>query len=772
MDTRLSGYGWSGSADCSISETNDVVFNTEGVLYSANTFKTNKKKVRAKANFKYANLDIGLVLWYNNESGYMRFAVNQNILFVERMIRDIPTIISQIPFGTLTPPATGSTVALEAELSGTNLKCYYNGTEVFNIEQSLFKQGYFGVYGSAGETCTDFSLQSSKIGEWSRNIPNSTSIDKDGDFIRIIHNNPLNPFAYISQNVSTPDGSYSVSFDYTGDAHLTIMNGVTLLHEVDFEHSDVGKRASFSFTASSTPTVTVMVGSKVVGTHLISIPQIENKQFDTAYTNEVRGNSVVTFPAQNMNKEFGGMAMYIKPIYSYPTGTLPIFYYNDSINLVYTNNQFLFKYGSQTVVVNKAIEEGKWYYVACIWENTNSIYTYVGDGTTEVSNSLSISTEIISSTQTLHVGCTPVLTGNLVIDNLVVYKNYVTIEKLLAHKDNEELYDENVVIKSNFNKNTFVYDKNRVALPVGKPNTPMVVETESGVSYSRVYFVDSGRYVTYNIEIYEYKDTKTFKVAYDNILKAEVFTYEMDKMFADITIDGDRITVNDLTDEYIGETIVFKYTVKDTYSLNYNSEFNQYEIEFSNTDGEPINVYYDNAEGTDKKLVKAVELNPFKSTNNSGFIYIEDTPRTLETFDIKITPDSLVADGFDTATITVDCLSKNGVPTSNVQLVINEIEVSDESSEIPSVNGYGTIKKYVTEEEAEWKAYATQYGESKAIEDLGYLITDEHRAGRFIYKYKAGKFTEGQYEMTDNVIIRDKISGIGIQIPIRLVRES
>ena len=70
----------------------------------------------------------------------------------------------------------------------------------------------------------------------------------------------------------------------------------------------------------------------------------------------------------------------------------------------------------------------------------------------------------------------------------------------------------------------------------------------------------------------------------------------------------------------------------------------------------------------------------------------------------------------------------------------------------------------------EWLDYKDRYGEEDTIRRYGNIITDEHRAGRFIYKYTAGtQITEA--EKIDNITITDKISGIEIQIPIRLVRE-
>jgi hypothetical protein len=757
MDARLSEYGWGGTADCSISDSK-MIFDTEGLLYNANTFKTNKTKITVIGDFVYNGLDTGLVLWYNNELGYIRFIVNQEDLFIERNVRGIDTIISKVSFEALTPPSIGEEITLKAVLHGTNLKCFYNDNEVFNIEQSLFREGCFGVYGSTGDACAQFSIKSNAIGNWNKHIADGAYIDRDGQSIKII--NPSDEFAYIEQTVEDlEEGTYTISFSYSGSTNLQIMNNEEVLYETQFAD---GTKAEFTFNVVGISSITIRVGSNTPGTHIISEPQLEFKSFSTAYTYDIRDKSLVTFPAEKFNKDNGGIGIYINPTCSYETVVLPIFFYNNSFKLIYSGEEFVLDYGQSSVIVSKEIEKGKWYYISCIWNNGDSIFVDILDEDEHTSNSLSIEHQNIESSNALYIGCDPYFTGNLMVDNLVVYKNQTTLDKLLSHKDDREFYDENVIIKSKFDKNTLIYNKNKVAIPVSKSNSPIIIESSDGTLYVRVYFVDSGRYVLYNVEQYEYVDSKTFKIAYNNILNIEAFTYDMDKIFHDISVDGDLVTINDLTDEHKNKLILIKYTVRNSYVINYNEEYNQHEIEYSNVDGNPLYVYCDHSEGTDTKLLQPIQLNPFKSVNNSGFIFLEESPRKVKTFDIKITPDSLVADGYDTATITIDCLSENGIPTSNVRL------------EVTSVNNYGTITRYVSPSEQEWLDYANEHGEEEAFLKYGHFITDEHRAGRFIYKYKAGKFAmkEDQYEIIDEIIIRDTESGIGTRVPIRLVRES
>jgi hypothetical protein len=126
---------------------------------------------------------------------------------------------------------------------------------------------------------------------------------------------------------------------------------------------------------------------------------------------------------------------------------------------------------------------------------------------------------------------------------------------------------------------------------------------------------------------------------------------------------------------------------------------------------------------------------------------------------VKVTPQSLLADGYQTATITIDCIAADGVSTSNADLSFTRTK-------------YGTLTKYISEEEQEFlDKYNTEKllnGEESAIEKYGYFITDEHRSGRFIYKYHVHAITTGG-RLTEKIIFMDNKTGVGTEVQIQIM---
>jgi hypothetical protein len=87
-------------------------------------------------------------------------------------------------------------------------------------------------------------------------------------------------------------------------------------------------------------------------------------------------------------------------------------------------------------------------------------------------------------------------------------------------------------------------------------------------------------------------------------------------------------------------------------------------------------------------------------------------------------------------------------------------------------NKYGRIEKYISDEEQQWinlfEAEKALNGEEAATEKYGNLITDEHMSGRFIYKFYVNNITSGG-SFTEKILIVENKSGIGTEVPIRIV---
>jgi len=474
--------------------------------------------------------------------------------------------------------------------------------------------------------------------------------------------------------------------------------------------------------------------------------------------------------------------------------------------------------------------------------NNNKISVNIYDelsGDTE--ESLVIVGQDIPISDTILIGCTPTMTGNAVIDTLVVYAGETSVENMKAYRVESLQQDNRMVISTDFSSGTLGFSRNKITVPNPKPATPIIVEDEEGTIYERVYFLDQGEYTVYNKVKIKNTGRTTFKVEYDDILSARA--YSTAREYKDITINGNAITVNDLvldtyeatddelimtgvgiykasnqnwlkeypvtvkrvisegyydevdSSEYIvgydTGTIIFKtaptgdtfvasysyttvpeftlqYTPRNVFCASYNKENGGYELLLSNVNGKKVIITYENDYGAETKLATTVEANPFKAASNNGFVYIVDKPVEVTTLDVKVTPESVVADGNQVVTISVDCIGDKSTPTSNASLSVT----------LEHGNKYGRIERYVSKEEQvlldaieAFKQTPEYTGDDSIVQRFGYFVTDEHISGRYVYKFYVNNISTGG-AFTEKIIITDTKSGVGTEVPIRIVSKS
>lgn len=847
MDIQLANYGWSGLDSCSI-VSNELTFSEEGIIVNENTPLTSSDNVKVKAVFGPASIDMGLVLWYNNGVGYIKFILSPTGLSLIRVYKgnEIQLKHSSFSENGLTPPS--GAVTLHAELIRTNIKCYYNDNLVFNAEDNTFKSGVFGVYGISDTACTDFFVEALGIDGWesfTEDIEEGTTsiIPLPDESIKFIHSQDGATAGIYTIFPTVAGQQYTFSLKYMGTCSCHV-------YSYDVNSDDLGSislssaeetAGTLTFTATSDETEIDIVSDQP-GILVIRQPQVEHKPFATSFTPDTRGDGRLSFPTGNpesairkVNVDKGAFSLWITPSHEYETGALPIFYYNGSFNLVYTGGNFILKYGNEilTMAYPGGLQANYMYHVIAIWENDGSISLNVYDDTTDVTDTLVITSQTISYSDNIMIGCTPTETGNLTIDTLVVYTGEITMEEMKEYRE-EPLTDRiGVVLKTDFSNNSLGFSKNRITIPNPKAGYPIIVEDEDGKAYERVYFIDGGEYTVYNTEKFPYSGNNTFYVEYDNLLSVTV--YSEGNVYDDIEVDNNKITVNDLTydntditDElltkssgtvfkaehnnwlttkpatikrlistgvyetitdvtinYKGGFIVFseaqvddiyasysysgvdeitiQYTPKDVFCAGYNKENDGYEVLFSNVDGKELTITYENDYGAQTKLVTTVETNPFKTANNNGFMYVTQTPIPVTSIDVTATPEALIADGRQVATITVSCFGANGAPTSNALL----------SVVLANGTKLGRIEKYVSKEEEDFMtAFETERlsnGENAALAKYGYFVTDEHMSGRYIYKFHVNNIAiQGTY--TERIIVTETKTGIGTEIPIRIVK--
>jgi hypothetical protein len=833
MRSSLSDYGWSG-ADSVIVLTNSIKFFKEGILVNNTTKMKSSQLPAIQGDFTYKSVDTGLVLWYNT-IGYIVYKITSNNLSIVRIYDGKEIVIRNSFFSDLevTAPAVDSTFTLRAEMNGTNLKCYYNGTLIFNVEQNTFKEGAFGIYGAIGAICNSFSAESNAINNWVRSWATTdetgcTTIDNG--VVTITKSSPSGSAGIYSTLTTIIGQTYTVSINYIGNLSLSVTEGATTLASTTAS-SQTEAVASLSFVPTTTsPRININLAD---GTSLvIKEPQVEQKPFKTSFVSSLREASLFSMPSNNMNRYAGGISMWISPKYTYSTGTLPIFYYNDLFKMQYSAGSFALTYGDAVLSIPFTLAVNGKYHVICTWNNGDQLNVDIYDGVNDTTNTLSIASKTFSESDCVYIGCTPTISGNVVIDTIVVYSGQISIATMKGFRSEPTTEDDNrIVISSDFTNECIIYSSNKVIVPVGKSLTPIIVEDESGTIYERVYFTDNSKYTIHNKKVFDYTGSNTFTLDYDNLIS--VRAYSNTKIYDNVNVSGNIVTINDITEddvtitnekmtqvtnkifmidrnnvfkntitikEFDGnvtytdidansyridnngliifsnapentivasykysptEKITIEYTPKYVFCADYNDEAGGQEITFSNVSGKAITITFEN-DTDDGKLVTTVEANPFKSANNNGFIYVTQTAIQATTLDVKVTPDALLADGNQVATIIIDCIGQNGVPTSNVSLDVS----------LANGSKYGFIEKYVTDEEQAWitafEAEKALNGEAAAIAKYGNLITDEHMSGRYIYKFHVNNITTGE-SFTEKIIVTDTKSQIGTEMPIRIV---
>ena len=759
MAINLSDYGWSGLDAYSVLN-GELTFLEQGTIINNSTYMKSNQMPAINANFIYKSVDNGLILWYNT-IGYVIYKVTSNLLLITRVYEGNEIVLKSTSFTDkdIIPPIDDETFNLRSEINGTNIKCYYNDTLVLNIEQNTFSEGVFGIYGDTGTVCTHFELESTSLENWQRywNSDSTGHIVVDNDIVTVTKAIGSDLAGLTTNIVTIPGETYTLSMKYKGNLLVKILQDDTVIQEV---YTESEKETAFSYAFNPTGESTkirILSNGEVLTLREV---QIEQKAFSTSYIKTDRETGIFSLPASKVNQHLGGLSLWISPIHSYASGILPIFYYNDELNLIYENGTFVFTYGANTLSAERTIEAGQYYNIICTWKNDTlfELNIYEQDEIDVYAYDV-LTGDHLTRSDTIHIGCTPEQSGNLVVDSIVVYAGETTLEDMKKFRILMDDYEDNrVVINIGFENDAIVYAGNKIFIPNGKPLSPIIVQDMQGRTYERVYFVNYGGYSIYNKETFKNEGSKEFELDYDNILRARA--YNDSKFFNDVTILGPKIIVNDLLDE--DKTVTIEYTPRDVFCVNFDQETESLLLEISNVSGEAYSITYENEFGADTKLVRTIETNPFKSINNNGFIYVTQTPILATTLDVTATPDILLADGNGIATITVDCIGEGNVPTSNVDL-----EVS-----LANRNKYGRIERYISEEEQAWleafEAEKVINGESAAILKYGEFITDEHMSGRFIYKFYARDIA-GSDVLTENISIMDKKSGIGTEVPIRIV---
>lgn len=250
------------------------------------------------------------------------------------------------------------------------------------------------------------------------------------------------------------------------------------------------------------------------------------------------------------------------------------------------------------------------------------------------------------------------------------------------------------------------YNGDRMLLdlsPVPRQGAPVIVKTMTGATpveilLRKVSFVDeNGLYKTYVTEEIEYISSD-IRLAYDNLDSNFIIIITKEDgtevSYTDSDSTDNIITINDIIE--FGEILTITYQPKDCYSIEYIDGVAKliFGEHYDN-----LIIIYEEDEFNNKYIATELEVNPILSPITEGFICVNKKIEDIKSLNVRITPDSIVANGLDRLHISIEPLDKLGniVPESNLEIKIipdesrntNEIVIADDK--ISNYNGIRTI---------------------------------------------------------------------------------
>jgi len=320
-----------------------------------------------------------------------------------------------------------------------------------------------------------------------------------------------------------------------------VFDGENIIAETRDTSEEI-KTLTLSFVSPS-ESIEVRIGTDTQGETVIYPLQIENKAFATSITRNKRGRAYLSFPAARLNLEAGGLSLIFKPLHKYTFGRLPVFYYNEAFNMYYEAGSFYITYGEQTFDVPFDIDDKLFCNIVLVWFSGDKIELSISSGEEAVSEFFTVSQQNIQREDAILIGCDNEVSGNVILDKLIIHSGEVSLEQM-AQYTVDDAGEPGIIIYTDFAEHTLVLLGNKIIVPAPKPVTPIIVRSEDGSVYERVYFINNDKYsVTDTVEV-NYTGNKTFVMSYNNILSARA--YSNTRVYNDISIDGNKITINDL----------------------------------------------------------------------------------------------------------------------------------------------------------------------------------------------------------------------------------
>lgn len=757
-------------------EQQGLVWDTEGYYTFGND---GWKDIMIIAKLQYTEGSIGIIPRFDSELSYVLFKVGNDTREGSSTDPSVTTATASLDayIGSqvihigekeLTSPLTAdSEYVIKATVTRTNYKIYLNDALVFNVEYGGLNNGMGGVFATPNNVCSEIEVTGDVASEWTSNVDEVSGaqvgiaeLQNKDKYLYIDNGSDEEVFAkqVIEKDVEDDTYAYSLSYEANGECTVTIsqLDGADMTSETFTVNNTDWSRNTHTIDIAADCTQVEVKYTVAAGKSLsVNDVQLEKSDFSTTYihnedTINTRGSSFITYPSKNnINSDLGGLSLWVKPSVDGDSGAL--FVYGDdedSISIRYEEDSIAFQYGSQTMLYGTGFLKDTWYHIAAGWRS-DQLVLYVNGFRTQ-QNGLY---EFDGHSDLIRIGHdVSGQTFNGVIDDVIVFSKDITDDYVTAIYNSTDPIpnDDQMILRATFDHAIGNFNKSVIEMsPAPQYGSPVIVEKEDGTTMRKVSFFDkyTGEYQTHNTEEVIYDGVSDYiKVAYTNLdtdnYKIVVRDYVGAQYGDPYRVEGNRIylTLPDgLKAKMKGKKLWVTYQPENAYTVDFNiGQPDSFRTTIGKYDGQPLTVSYEGNRFSNEKLADMIELNPLLNPNHQGFLYITKNTELTSVFRAKASPSDLPADGVAEAVVVIEPLDSNGNFISNAKLeVVTELT---NSSIIPSY-------------------------------DPGSILVRE-RAGRYLYRYRAPLMyfrDHNRRQITDYINIRDKKSGVGVQIPVNLV---
>lgn len=680
-------------------------------------------KTKVGMSPRYLNDNFYFLAYIENKGAYYE-------LFIESFLRGVSKRYTSITLENVMFPLT-----LTCEIKNTFHVFKVNDVVVHRMEFNSIPNGKAQVFAAKDETCILAEIKEPQATVWTHNggvngvvIKQTEEDDETQQFLLL--SDGQTP-AYVSQVVPVSN-NVTVSCKALGKGTLVMGATRTTLDSPELKEYVVSAtypaNTSLDIRFESLSSLTVQEFQLEEGVY--STPYIPNDNVDVP---AVREESILTYPAKNnFSEKEGTLYLSVYPKTKISSTTL---FQTDSgdMKLVYALGAFSWTVQGQTAGVT--LDFDKPVEIVATWSQ-NEIYLRVNEK--EGNRYFNFP----ARKQVNNLIFTPATqVGYVVIDDIMVWGQSMKIDTI-----NPVPNEANILLRATFQKALGGKGVSWFELPVAPfDGSPILVEKKDGSNMQKVSFFDyeTGKYRTYNEEVFLYLGEDFVEVAFDNI-NADFFdfairTEEGEKIGEPYTVKGKQIHFS-LSDQQkqdlYRQRIYARYQLNDTYTVDYNIKaVDGYRIDFAKHDGQEKKVFQEgNRFGEPRKLATMIELNPMMNQNHQGFLYITQNQQVTTTFRITVTPEHILADGGTSSTVIIEPLDKDG----------NFIGSADLDVRVKR----GFIHRIATVESAE----------------------SQRRSGMYVYRYYS-PFLDVKSELRnveEYLTVVDRDSEIGVQYPFLL----